>query len=88
MLTVPRLHNRLIQPGGCLYFFFCELVACIWHMIYPLLAMVSEGRTLAAFPTFLEAGVVALEVLDVSSQFFDHGDEALVVICKLGILGY
>ena len=50
--------------------------------------MVALGWTLAAFSTFLEAGVVAFEVLDVSSQFFDHGDEALVVICKLGILGY
>ena len=57
-------------------------------MISLPLAMVALGRTLAAFSTFLEAGVVAFEVLDVSSQFFDHGDEALVVICKLGILGY
>ena len=52
-------------------------------MISLPLAMVAEGRTLAAFPTFLEAGVVALEVLDVTSQFFDHGDEALVVSRKL-----
>ena len=57
-------------------------------MISLSLEMVAEGRTLDSFPTFLEAGVVALEVLDVTSQFFDHGDEALVVICKLGILGY
>ena len=57
-------------------------------MIALPLEMVAEGWTPAALPTFLEAGVVAFEVLDVASQFFDHGDEALIVRCKLGIIGY
>ena len=52
------------------------------------LEMVAEGWTPSALPTLIEAGVVAFEVLDVSSKFFDHGDEALIVSCKLGIIGY
>ena len=55
-------------------------------MISLPLAMMAEGRTPAALTTFFEAGVVAFEVLDVSSQFFDHGDEALVVSGKLGVI--
>ena len=84
----PTPSQRASPTRRALVFVFYELVACIWCMISFLLAMVAYGRTLAAFPTFLEAGVVALEVLDVTSQFFDHGDEALVVSRKLGIIDH
>ena len=55
-------------------------------MISLPLAMVAEVWTPDSLPTFLEAGVVVFEVLDVASQFFDHGDEALVVSGKLGVI--
>ena len=55
-------------------------------MISVLIAMMACGWTPAALPAFIEAVVVAFEVLDVVSQFFDHGDEALVVSGKLGVI--
>ena len=48
--------------------------------------MVAYGRTPAALPAFIKAGVFLFEVLDIASQCFDHGDEVLVVSGKLGVI--
>ena len=58
------------------------------HLAHDILPSCNNGIGLdpGCLPTFIEAGVVAFEVLDVASQFFDHGDEALVVSGKLGVI--
>ena len=48
--------------------------------------MVAYGRNPDDFPAFLEAGVFPFKVLDVASQFFDHGNEVLVVSNNLGVI--